>query len=464
MSRAAWAGILLLGAGLGLAAYFLTRGLPDEALEAVRAAELAIESSEGTLTETRGAFEDVIGKDRDFLEGQPDIRAAKQGFEQRQATLAEAKAIVAQQIEPLVDADDYDSGPRVIALSREAAEKAATAVSGATAGAGVARQLLRYKTDHADLMRTARERVAAAQQVQGDAAVEQQIALASTSYPEAKPKLAQRKADLASHAAQVQRSAAELERLAAASPVDYVATGKVADAIIEGYDKLTAMQAKLKTDIAELGQSIDKILIDMKQENGRSYHKYRIITNGVERETGWEEVTQSVYQQHRDHLGMAIYSKPEGKFADEAETVAAPPGYAYVGNERYGRWETRNGQDFWVFYGKYALMRDLLWGAGRYTPVYRDNYRSYRTTVRGGKPYYGANKEYGTQGTKTRTRYAGSNYYKQQRRTSYSGSRYSGSGSGGRYSGSNYSGRGGSRSGGSRGSRYRSSSFGGGGK
>ncbi len=466
MSRAAWAGILLLGAGLGLAAYFLTRGIEASTLEAVKAAEQAVEGDAASLERAHGDFVRIVGQAPDYLEGQPDIAAARKDFEARRAKMAEAKAVLTEQIPPLIESGDYENNDRVVMLAQKAAATSSQAVGGVSKNAGTARRLLRYKTDHATLMQTARAQVTAAASLgaEGDTALENQIQLAATRYPEAKPKLDARLTDMKRHAAQIAKSGADLERLAAAASIDYVAAGKTADAVIQGGDKLAKMRADIESDIADLGKSVDKILEDMKEENGRYYHQYKVVENGVARTTGWEEVTRSVYQQHREHLGMAIYSKPEGKLASEAETVAAPPGYNYVGNERYGRWERRNGQEFWVFYGKYSLMRDLLWGGGgRYRSVPRTSYRSYRSTIGSGKPFYGTKKQYGSKGTVTKTRYSGSNYYKQQRRSKYSGSKYSGSrrSSSRRYSGSSSGGR---RSGGSRGSRYRSSSFGGGGK
>jgi len=462
MSRAAWAGILLLGAGLGLAAYFLTRGIEESTLAAVESAQQAVDGNGASLEQAHDDFVKIIRQDPSYLEAQGEVKAAKKSFEKRRAQMAEARGILAEQIPPLVEGGKYESNDRIVQLALAAASKSSTAVAGVAANAGAARTLLDYKTRHTELMDTARARLTAAGAVAGESTLQTQIDLAGASYPEVKPKLDQRLGAVRTQAAELQRTGARLEALAAAAPIDYVAAGKTADAIIKGGDALDKEQADLKTDIAQLSHSVDKILIDMKEENGRFQHSYKVIENGVARETGWEEVTRSVYQQHKDHLGMAIYSKPEGVLASEAETVAAPPGYNYVGNTRYGYWEQRNGQSFWVFYGKYSLMRNLLWGGpGRYRPVYRTSYRSYRSTIGTGKPFYGAKKEYGTKGTVTKTRYAGSNYYKQQRRQTYSGSRYSGSGSGRRYSGSS---SGGNRSGGSRGSRYRSSSFGGGGK
>lgn len=462
MSRAAWAGLLMLGAGLGLAAYFLTRGIDESTLVAVEATEQAVAGDEASLERAHDEFVKIIRQDPSFLEGQGDVKAAQKSFEQRKAKMAEARAILNEKIPPLVKSGEWENNDRIVELARTAATTASSAVSGVSANVGVARTLLDYKTRHTELMDAARTRLASAADG-ADEPLKTRLALAATQYPEVKPKLDARMAKIGEQATQLRASSAKLEALAAAPSIDYVAAGKTADAIILGGKALDKMRADLESDVAQLSKSVDKILVDMQEENGQFQHKYKIVENGVARETGWEAVTRGVYQQHRDHLGMTLYSKPEGVLPEDAEKVAAPPGYNYVGNTRYGYWEQRNGQSFWVFYGKYSLMRDLLWGPGRYSSVPRGSYRSYRTTVKTGKPFYGATKQYGTKGTYTKTRYAGSSYYKQERKRTYSSSRYSGSSGSRRYSSSSYGG-GSRRSGGSRGSRYRSSSFGGGGK
>lgn len=485
MSRAAWLAVLCLGGGLGLIAFLLTRGLPDDALRAAEAAREAVTRSESDLAEARQGFEAAVAEDRAFLAALPEIKAAEADLTRRAEALAAAKKNIDARLEPLLADDDHGDAAKVIEASRAISTEAAAAIAGATASAGVARTLLGYKQDHDRILQTAREQVAAAERAAADPTLQSRVDLAATRYPEARDALAKRQRAITDHAAQLARAGATLEQHAARAPPAYLDVGKAAEAIGQGHDKLQKMQADLDADIATLGKSIDRILVDMKRDGGKYWHKYKIVENGVERTTDWEEVTQSTYAQHQDHLGMAIYSKPEGKLADEAITVATPPGYAYVGNPRYGEWQTRNGQSFWVFYGQYALMRDLLWGAGRYSPIGRDTYGSYRDTVRSGKSWYGSQNQYGTKGSQTRTRYADSNYYKDQTRTRYSGSNYQGSGnrSAGRYSGSNYQGSGNSRAGrysgsgyqgrsspapsrssGSRTSRYRSSSFGGFGK
>lgn len=487
MSRAAWLGILCLGAGLGLIAFFFTRGLPDDALAAATAAREAITRSQTEVADARKSFAAALAEDKSYLAARPEITAADAEIQRRAQAIAALHQSLDTRLDPLIADDDHGDAAQLIAAAREISTQAAQATAGLGQIAQVAPTLLRYKRDHVRILETARDQIAAAERVAADPTLAQHIELATTRYPEARDALAKRYRAVTEHAASIAQTGASLEQHAARAPpdylVDYVAAGKAADAIAQGHDKLQKLRADLDTDIAELGKSIDRILVDMKRENGKYYHQYKVIENGVERTTGFEEVTQSKYAQHEDHLGMAIYSKPEGKLAEEATTVASPPGYAYVGNPRYGQWQQSNGQSFWVFYGQYALMRDLLWGAGRYSPIGRDAYGSYRDTVRTGKPYYGSQREYGTQGTQTRTRYANSNYYKDQTRTGYRGSNYQGSSnsragrfqgseyqgssnrSAGRYSGSGYQGDpGGSRSGGSRTSRTRSTSFGGFGK
>jgi hypothetical protein len=90
----------------------------------------------------------------------------------------------------------------------------------------------------------------------------------------------------------------------------------------------------------------------------------------------------------------------------------APPGQ----RNQYGYWEQRNGQDFWVFYGQYALMRDLLFNRD-YRPLDRGDWDGYRTQQSRGQTYYGQDSatsapKYGTQGSATQDRYAGSTFSK----------------------------------------------------
>ena len=87
----------------------------------------------------------------------------------------------------------------------------------------------------------------------------------------------------------------------------------------------------------------------------------------------------------------------------EVSETAYPPGYQYVGNPKYGRWQTgHSGESFWSFYGKYAMLSSLFnLGMGGRT-VYRGDWDDYRRYSSQGRPYYGRNREYGTNGSFTR--------------------------------------------------------------
>ncbi|MCG8618027.1 MAG: hypothetical protein MI802_17580 [Desulfobacterales bacterium] len=130
------------------------------------------------------------------------------------------------------------------------------------------------------------------------------------------------------------------------------------------------------------------------------FHKYLQETNGETRETDWEKVNPSFYDQNINNLGMAILSKPYGELEPDAQ--AAPPGMAYVGNPAYGEWKTdENGNDFWSWYGRYAFFSNLF-----FFPPYYYHYGSWnrwRTDYRYKKPYYGKTKSggytFGTRGT-----------------------------------------------------------------
>lgn len=139
------------------------------------------------------------------------------------------------------------------------------------------------------------------------------------------------------------------------------------------------------------------ILHDMKEEGSffkNFFHQYRVISEKETRETNWLEVPTQTFKQYLPFLGMTIFVKQDGK-----ETGAVgPPGYEYVGQRRYGSWNRDSGgNSFWVFYGQYRFMSDLLGP----NPIYRRNYNTYRTYRSQNRPYHGPRKGYGTSGSMT---------------------------------------------------------------
>ena len=172
------------------------------------------------------------------------------------------------------------------------------------------------------------------------------------------------------------------------------------------------------------------------------FHQYKIIeevTEGKpeERITDWYKVEERVFERHVNDMGMELASRGEdGKL----RKGASPPGYNnYVGNEKYGRWENRGGNSFWVFYGQYAFMSSLF-GTLNY-PVrrsyyddYRRNYsgrgRSYYGPTTGGRPYYGTGSDYNSRRSNTAWNRNRSGFKQRvANRTSRSSSRYGGSSS-----------------------------------
>jgi hypothetical protein len=190
---------------------------------------------------------------------------------------------------------------------------------------------------------------------------------------------------------------------------------------------------ELNTLSAQLYTSWDKLLVDMQARgdgNAREYdQKIRTVrtrladasakTGDVTSDEQWAIVPRATYDAMRNDLGMAIEHKPAGKYDYEAEHVAQPAGLAYVappaqGSNQYGYWDHRDGRDFWVFYGQYALMRDLLFNHD-YRPFDRYEWEDYRTYHSRGQTYYGhegsgETPKYGSQGTTTQNRYSSSTY------------------------------------------------------
>jgi hypothetical protein len=202
---------------------------------------------------------------------------------------------------------------------------------------------------------------------------------------------------------------------------------------------LPQKREEIQSLTAQLNNSWDKVLVDMDSGGHTWKQKVRTVSTPKDGQTTsdeqWVEVSQAKYDAQRADLGMSIEHKPLGKYDVEAERVAQPAGMAYiappsVGRNQYGYWDHSGGQSFWVFYGQYALMRDLLFNHD-YRPIYRGDWDEYRTYHSRGQTYYG--RDYGTGGAATQQRYSGSGY---ARSGGFRDSQYASKGGG--YSGSKY--------------------------
>ncbi len=264
---------------------------------------------------------------------------------------------------------------------------------------------------------------------------------AATDWPEKKTDLDARLANLHALTAQSDaawQSSAEARRLAAASDfahLDFAALMAAADTLKNSAAALPAQSEELKSLGAQLYNAWDKVLVDMEVRRGGSEYQQKIRTitthladasakNGeISSDEKWTEVSKAVYDAQKNDLGMAIAHKPAGRYDVEAERVAQPAGFAYMappsqGSNQYGYWDHRDGRDFWVFYGQYALLRDLLFNHS-YQPIPRYDWEEYRTYRSRGQTYYGRDTaaggsapKYGTQGSATQDRYSGSTFAK----------------------------------------------------
>jgi hypothetical protein len=233
------------------------------------------------------------------------------------------------------------------------------------------------------------------------------------------------------------QSTTEARRAAAANDytkVDFGTLFAAADTLKTGAADLPKQVGQLKTLSAQLYQSWDKVLVDMEVRgtgNARAYdQKIKTVSTTVADATGksgattsdekWVDVTPAQYQAMEKDLGMTIEHKPAGKYDTESERVAQPAGFAYMAppgqSNQYGHWEQSNGTSFWVFYGQYALMRDLLFNHS-YRPLEYREYHDYYTYRQRNETYYGRDAatqapKYGTSGTATQEHYSGSTFAK----------------------------------------------------
>lgn len=143
-------------------------------------------------------------------------------------------------------------------------------------------------------------------------------------------------------------------------------------------------------------------LTDMKAEGGEYHHKYKIncgkpdatpdqLLNFASIPTGWVPVDADTFNNHQKDLDRNILSRDSN---GEVTKVSQPPGYQYVGDERYGEWKSNDsGQKEWVFIPMFLPM----FGS---SPIYRNDYDDYRDYRRSGRTYYRSDYE-----TRIRTKY-----------------------------------------------------------
>jgi len=180
------------------------------------------------------------------------------------------------------------------------------------------------------------------------------------------------------------------------------------------YSQQQAAYEKSPVDILIRDLSNEKsfsiILFDMDyDESADTYkHQYTVMVDRDDsvyvQTSDWVDVSSTFFNANVDNMGMEIASKVDGKVIKET----APAGYSnYIGNEKYGSWQTHDGNSFWEFYGKYAFMSSMFRMA--MYPVHYSNWNNYRTSYYGtGRGYYGPSSN-GRNMYGTNSKYASSN-------------------------------------------------------
>ncbi|SLM30834.1 conserved hypothetical protein [Desulfamplus magnetovallimortis] len=158
-----------------------------------------------------------------------------------------------------------------------------------------------------------------------------------------------------------------------------------------GSDHLADIKSQL---VNEKTYSI--VLEDMKEEGTFSknfFHKYLVVLPETSWKTEWMPVAEEYFNTCKPLMGMTLLTRKDGEF----DPVAAPPGYAFVGDPEYGRWrEGSDGASFWEFYGKYAFFSNLF--GGWYHPIYKIDFDGYHKYKKAKKIYFGNKSQYGSSG------------------------------------------------------------------
>ena len=407
--------------------------LPGSVRAQIDAERAAFASAQGQVRTAQAAVTHETQGDAAFFGGIAASRAWPGAFQQAQGTLQSAGHDLNQlsQLEQHGHYRDRDEAERL--LNDERRERQAAVAQAAAVQADAARWTGRKAQLPAEAQRMEQDyqRLHAFDL----APLADTVEKAETKWPEKKTDLDARLASvrgIVSHGDELWQSTAADRRAAAAGTIsggDSAGLLTAADELDQSAATLPKQAAELQGLTGQLDDSWDKILVDMEARgyaDNRDYEqKIRTVRTHQGETTSqeqWVSVSRATFESMQGDLGMAVEHKPAGKYDSEADRVAQPAGFAYVappsqGSNQYGYWDQRNGESFWVFYGKYALLRDLLFNY-RYRPLGRGDWDGYRAERSQGHTYYGQSAEaggapkYGTNGTATEERYSGSTYAK----------------------------------------------------
>ena len=427
----------LLTVSLGVVLTAGLDNLPRNLRQQIDGERAALSSAQQQVTQASGEVSGEVAADRALFHAIPAAAQWPAGFGQSEVQLVQAQREM-DQLSVLEKQNRRQDRQKVESLLAEERGVRTSAVSAATD----------IRKDAAHWIELKRELPQRLDQMSRDyqamhafdlTPVATAVAKGENDWPEKKPDLDARVAGLHGIVAQgdvLWQSSAEERRQAAAADFEHLDFGALIaaqDALHNAAVELPQQAEEVRSLDGQLYYSWDKILVDMETRGSGSARHYdqeiRTVNTHVEAAAAkagsstsaeaWVDVSGATYDAMRNDLGMAIEHKPAGKFDSEAEHVAQPAGFAYMappaqGSNQYGYWDHRDGRDFWVFYGQYALMRDLLFNHS-YRPIERYDWEGFHSSWGSGRSYYGRDEaagaqRYGSQGTATHDRYAGSSY------------------------------------------------------
>lgn len=430
---------VLLGTGLAVVPFLGLDDLPRTVRGLIDSERASMASATSQIQRARADVTRELDADADVFRTVPASKQWPAQLDGAQAQLQSAQRDLDQlaAIEKQNRRGDGDRAQRLLTDIRPLRDSAVRQASSVESEAARWSQLKRNLPGQLDDMNRAYQAILS----YDFGAVNSAIQRAEADWPAKKTDLDARLAalkQLQMTGEQAWTASADVRKAAAAKDfahIDFGALGTAGDTLRTDAAQLPQTGSAIVALSSQLYNSWDKILVDMRERghgNSREYdQEIRAVTTKLPNaaaKTGettsdesWHTVSPATYKAEQNDLGMTVAHKDAGKYDSEANTVPQPAGFAYVApvgqSNQYGYWNNSGGQSFWVFYGQYALMRDLLFNHS-YTPLGRSEWDDYYSYQRRGQTYYGHDEtinsapKYGTQGSTTQDRYSGSTYAK----------------------------------------------------
>jgi hypothetical protein len=414
----------LLGTGLVVVPFMGLDSLPRDVRKQIQTERSAMAQAQREVREAQAAVNQDLQAEADLFRSIPASKQWPTQLTMAAAGLTTAQSAM-QQLEALDKQNRRQDRDRAVALLAQEQRARSSAVSQASA--------VRKDADHwVELKKQLPQQM---QQMERDyqalhgfdfGPVTAKVQKAQNDWPDKRADLDARLGGLKQTVANgdtvyQQTAAARKEAVAGnIASVDVGALLTAAATMHAGATGLPQKSTELASLTGQLDRAWDKILVDMETRGSGGSRKFvqKIRTVTVPKDgqatsdEQWVETPQGRFEAMKNDLGMAVEHKALGRYDSEAEKTSQPAGFAYMatpaqGRNQYGYWENRSGGSFWVWYGQYALMRDLFFNH-QYRPLDRGQYEDYRSYQSRGQTYYG--RDYGTQGQATKERYSGSSY------------------------------------------------------